>query len=241
MNYQKIYNNLIDRARNRILDSYKERHHIIPRCVGGSDEPENLVDLTPEEHYLAHQLLVRIYNNNHALVNAAVMMICKRPSNKLYGWLRRRYSKAKSITQTGKGNSQYGTKWIHNKILRESKKIYAIDELPVGWELGRIIDFDNYFKRQVLPKKQKKQPQKKSLTEEQLRRKIKTKHFNFRKTEGYRRAKSIRLYQEFKVSGLSLRNFAKAKKMVPMTLSNWFNEFISEYKINPRISASKQI
>ena len=243
MNYQRIYDLLIDRARNRILDSYKERHHIIPRCVGGSDDPKNLVDLTAEEHYIAHQLLVRIYNNNHALVQAAVMMICNRPSNKLYGWLRRRHSKAMSIMQTGNGNSQHGTKWIHNKELRISKKINAIEKLPDGWELGRIVDFDNYFKLQSLPKKQniRPRPLKKPLTEEQVRRKIKTKHFNFRKTEGYRKAKSIKLYQEFKISGLSLRKFAKNKKIVPMTLSNWFNEFIPEYNILARVSAYKQI
>ncbi|XAO17074.1 homing endonuclease [Escherichia phage FL23] len=60
MNYEKIYNSLIDRARNRALTGYKERHHIIPKCLGGSNDASNLVDLTPEEHYVAHQLLVKI-------------------------------------------------------------------------------------------------------------------------------------------------------------------------------------
>ena len=33
MNYEKIYNELIDRAKSRILTDYKEIHHIIPRCM----------------------------------------------------------------------------------------------------------------------------------------------------------------------------------------------------------------
>jgi len=61
MNYQKIYYQIIDRAKNRELTSYKELHHIIPKCMGGTDEKENLVYLTAREHYLCHQLLCEIY------------------------------------------------------------------------------------------------------------------------------------------------------------------------------------
>lgn len=46
MDYQKHYNNLIDRARNRLLENYTENHHIIPKCMNGSND---LVSLTPEE------------------------------------------------------------------------------------------------------------------------------------------------------------------------------------------------
>lgn len=140
MNYIKIYENLINRGKNRILDGYTEEHHIIPRCMGGNDEESNLVELTPEEHYVAHQLLVKIHPENDALVSAAVMMIPNRPSNKLYGWLRRRFSDTQSRNQTGDGNSQFGTKWILNRELQVSKKIPVSDELPYGWELGRIMD-----------------------------------------------------------------------------------------------------
>lgn len=52
MNYQKIYLNLIHKAQTRLLEDsvYTESHHIIPRCMGGTDDKNNLVDLTPEEH-----------------------------------------------------------------------------------------------------------------------------------------------------------------------------------------------
>jgi hypothetical protein len=54
MNYFKIYKSLIERAINRNLEEYTESHHIIPRCMNGTDDIENLVNLTPEEHYIAH-------------------------------------------------------------------------------------------------------------------------------------------------------------------------------------------
>lgn len=105
MDYQKHHNLIITRARNRSLKGYAEQHHIIPRCMGGSDKPENLVDLLPEEHYVVHQLLIKIHPNIDELVYAAKMMTLNlngnRPNNKLYGWLRRRFSKTMSERQKG--------------------------------------------------------------------------------------------------------------------------------------------
>jgi hypothetical protein len=137
MNYKNIYHTLITRGKERKIESeYKEIHHIIPRCLGGSDEIENLVELTPEEHYVAHQLLIKIYPDNHSLIYAARMMIVNRPSNKLYGWLRRKYAEAVSINQTAEGNSQHGTKWITN-LQGEQKKIEKSLVIPEGWVAGR--------------------------------------------------------------------------------------------------------
>jgi len=61
MNYQTIYDNLIHKAQNRQLVGYTERHHIIPKSLGGSNKKDNLVHLTAREHYVAHRLLVKIY------------------------------------------------------------------------------------------------------------------------------------------------------------------------------------
>ena len=98
MNYQKHYDALMNRAKNRLLEGYYETHHIIPRCMGGTDDPTNLVDLTAEEHYVAHQLLVKIYPDNSKLVYAANMMTVSSHfnvrNNKLYGWIRKKASEA---------------------------------------------------------------------------------------------------------------------------------------------------
>lgn len=96
MNYKKHYNLLIERARNRVLDCYTERHHVMPKCMGGSNDADNLVDLTAEEHYVAHQLLVKMYPGVRGLIYAANQMTGNahghRSNNKSYGWLRRKCS-----------------------------------------------------------------------------------------------------------------------------------------------------
>ena len=60
----------------------------------------NIAILTPEEHYLAHLLLCKIYPNNKKLLFAAVFMTTgsqsKVRNNKLYGWLRRQYATSMS-------------------------------------------------------------------------------------------------------------------------------------------------
>ena len=58
MDYTRIYNQLIGRAKKRKeVKGYTENHHIIPRSEGGNDLSENLVKLTGREHFIAHKLL----------------------------------------------------------------------------------------------------------------------------------------------------------------------------------------
>ena len=64
MDYQRIYNALIEKCKLRDKPiGYTERHHIVPRAFGGANAPSNLVYLLPREHYVAHRLLWRIYRN----------------------------------------------------------------------------------------------------------------------------------------------------------------------------------
>jgi hypothetical protein len=58
--YTRIYYMIIDRAKSRILDSYSESHHIIPKSLGGDNSPDNLVDLTAREHFICHLLLPKM-------------------------------------------------------------------------------------------------------------------------------------------------------------------------------------
>jgi hypothetical protein len=77
MNYQRIYNEIVERGKNRTLKGYKEVHHIKPRCVGGNNTKANLVELTAREHFLCHWLLTRIHPASHGLRFAAFMMAKK--------------------------------------------------------------------------------------------------------------------------------------------------------------------
>lgn len=110
MDYQKHYNNLIERAQQRSLEEYYvELHHIIPKCVGGTNLKSNLVNLTPEEHFVAHQLLVKIYPTEPKLIYACMLMCVsnehqQRTSNKAYGWIRRKNSETRKGRNVGVDN-----------------------------------------------------------------------------------------------------------------------------------------
>ena len=73
--YHKWYGQLIDRARNRTIEGYVERHHIVPRSLGGTDEKSNLVDLTAREHLIAHMLLPRFVENKKPMWQALWCMV----------------------------------------------------------------------------------------------------------------------------------------------------------------------
>lgn len=65
MDNQKIYDQIINSAfaRKPNEGEYYERHHIIPRSMGGGDEAENIAVLTAREYYICHWLLYRIHRS----------------------------------------------------------------------------------------------------------------------------------------------------------------------------------
>lgn len=149
MNYQRIYNQIVERAQNRKLDGYKERHHVIPKCLGGSNDKSNLVDLTAKEHFLCHKLLCEIHPNNHKLLYALWLMAIGKQKNKKYDAYKvtsREYervkilfvkqSKLKTITdkhkeQVAKANSK--------KILQYDLQGNFIKEWSSSMEAERFI------------------------------------------------------------------------------------------------------
>lgn len=105
MNYTRIHDSIIDRARLRgsnktVLNYYTEAHHILPRSLGGSDLEENIVLLTPREHFIVHILLWKIYPNIRQIAQAAILM-SNRHKNKVNSKV---YSKIRSyIGEVGLG------------------------------------------------------------------------------------------------------------------------------------------
>lgn len=102
MNYAAHYDRLINRARNRTLNGYVERHHVHPKCMGGGDEIGNIVRLTGREHWLAHKLLIFIHPNNRRLIHAAVWMASRSANGHVYEWLRRLNAKTVGDAHRGK-------------------------------------------------------------------------------------------------------------------------------------------
>jgi hypothetical protein len=92
MEYIKIYNQIIERAKTRQLEGYKEKHHTIPKCMGGLDNKENLVELTAREHFLCHHLLCKIYPENEKLWYALFLMAINKNKKIKYIISAREYS-----------------------------------------------------------------------------------------------------------------------------------------------------
>ena len=124
MNYQKIYNQIIERAKkeDRVKNkgTYYEAHHIIPKCMEGEgkyyqwNSHPNIVLLTPREHFLCHMLLCKIYPNNEKLKYALWSMCNKNDLKKLsynitpktYEMLKQQQSEVHRKNRTGKKHSE---------------------------------------------------------------------------------------------------------------------------------------
>lgn len=103
--YLDVYNNIIDRAKSRKkIDVYTEKHHILPRSLGGTNDLDNLVHLTGREHFIAHRLLVKITkgDDQNKMIFALNSMMnrynktMKRytPNSRVYEYLRIKLSEA---------------------------------------------------------------------------------------------------------------------------------------------------
>jgi 5-methylcytosine-specific restriction endonuclease McrA len=121
LNYEKIYNDLVEKAKVRGLDKsqhegYFEIHHIIPRSLGGSNDKSNLVMFTGREHYIAHMLLWKAFPEEVSLMLAAFLMSnrwktdenAKVVNSKTYEKLRSDYAVAVSEQVSGENNPFYG-------------------------------------------------------------------------------------------------------------------------------------
>ena len=101
MKYKKHYDLLIKKygTKTKPKEVYTERHHIIPRCLGGSNHPDNLVYLEGRVHFIAHRFLNKMYPDNSKLLTAVVMM-SKFGGARSYSELKQQYAELRK--QEGK-------------------------------------------------------------------------------------------------------------------------------------------
>ena len=74
MHYFSRYTKIIEYFKHNFHEGYNEKHHIIPKCLGGDNSENNLVELTAREHFLCHMLLCEIYPNENKLKHALFLM-----------------------------------------------------------------------------------------------------------------------------------------------------------------------
>ena len=152
MDYKKIHNKIIDRAKDRELEGYVEKHHIIPKCMNGTNEPDNLVKLTAREHFLIHWLLHEMYPDNTDL-KYAFWSMCRnsnnqqryKPSSRIYEYAKHKmleiwvkFKPSEKQIRSIKENLT-GTKWYHKP---DGRNLRAFPNDPKiieeGWLQGRF-------------------------------------------------------------------------------------------------------
>jgi hypothetical protein len=116
--YFAIVNRSFSENRSRKDSRIYEQHHIIPKSCGGSDEPNNLVLLTPKEHYICHRLLPKMVKSKSHYEKMIYALWCLingnghserySPSGKIYQQIKEEQSKVRSERMKGKGNHFYG-------------------------------------------------------------------------------------------------------------------------------------
>lgn len=168
MNYQKIYNDLIQYAKGQKLSigQYVEVHHIIPKSLDGTDDNANLITLTARQHYIAHMLLVKIAEEHNNLQEYKKMLYAfncmkwgrvdgKRIfkyNSRLYQKLKEKFSALRIIAMSSK-NPMSGKIWICNFELEESKIWDSNLPIPNGWIKGRHSKKQfKKLKKQILQK-----------------------------------------------------------------------------------------
>lgn len=143
MNYQDIYSEIITfRKFNLPLNTYTEKHHIIPVCLGGTNKKDNLVVVTSREHYLLHHLLMKIYPENKGLKNAYIWIKSRlniEKNSSPYQCIRKEeYSKENwpNYGKYGISSPRYGKHYKHSE---ETKLRMSIAKLQMSEETKKKI------------------------------------------------------------------------------------------------------
>jgi hypothetical protein len=128
--YTKTYYAIINRAKSRQIDLYKERHHIIPQSIGGSNLTENIVELTAREHFVCHLLLTKmLQGENKKKMTFALWLLCNVknssqqeryiPTSSIYE--KARIAHAENMSQLFKGVKKTKLHWLNKQHTEESK------------------------------------------------------------------------------------------------------------------------
>jgi hypothetical protein len=125
LDYAAIYSRFITARMASPPVGYSEAHHIVPKCMGGGDDPGNLIRLTPEDHFFAHLLLAKAHGGR--LWYAVVRMGASRKDGKrgrvrarfMYGAAKRHTAEATSARCSGQPGHKGSKNGMHDPGLIE--------------------------------------------------------------------------------------------------------------------------
>lgn len=124
--YEEFINNILDtRGRFACGEEYHETHHITPKCMGGTNDEDNLIDLFAREHFEAHRLLALENPENDKLTYAwLAMSTLKNEYEKRYKLTAEEYEEARkafSMIRKGKPAHNKGVPATDEQKKKQSK------------------------------------------------------------------------------------------------------------------------
>lgn len=144
MHYDEFIKNILEtRGRFNCGTEYHERHHIIPKCMGGTDDKNNLIDLYAKEHFIAHKLLVKENPDNLSLIQAYNIMAFTQNKNQNryeltpeeYEEVRKLYSQ--TLKEKYKNKTQHPCYGTH--LSEERKKFISEINKNNKYCVGRVM------------------------------------------------------------------------------------------------------
>lgn len=119
--YTRWYFSIVDNARTRVLDTYTENHHIIPKSMGGSNKKDNIVAITAREHYVCHLLLTKMtVGDNRRKMMYALWIISNRSSKKSSRLYQKTREEVQKIMKNRKHTPESIEKMKQSQALRPS-------------------------------------------------------------------------------------------------------------------------
>jgi len=180
--YTNWYYTIINNAKNRKILNYDvEKHHIIPKSLGGNNSKNNLVNLSYREHFLCHWLLIKMTDgknnmkmlfafnsmsttnkNNKRIISSWQYALSKKYNKKQYNEFKTRtINKGKITVKDREGNIFHITKddprWISKEVVHVSyglKRNWNEEEKAEIYKTrkGRKYTAEEYEKRKLTRK-----------------------------------------------------------------------------------------
>lgn len=144
--YSSWYYKIIDHAKTRNLTSGFEKHHIIPKSLGGTNQRQNIAKLTPREHFVCHLLLTKMTQgiNKAKMVNAALRLSNDHKgrcvNSRIYQIIKQ--ERAKYLSENGRGtnNNFYGRTHSEEtkKKMSAARRNWSYTEEHIAKFKGRV-------------------------------------------------------------------------------------------------------
>lgn len=110
--YTKWYFAITNSANTKSREEYTENHHIIPKCLGGGDDKNNLVRLTAREHFVCHWLLTKMTSGVEQRKLAFALNSFRRASKNQKRYMTsRQYEIVRKIVSEARSKSLIGNKF----------------------------------------------------------------------------------------------------------------------------------